>query len=105
MCDLRLLLQGRQAGFSLHRMIPTVDCGDLFSRIEVADAAACGKNYWTYLQQSARCEAQAVRLFLEQVKENKALPPALPKSDAPSRWYKTPEYAEFKTWRREGWKL
>ena len=105
MCDLRLLLQERRAGFSLHQMIPEVDRGALFSRIEVADAAACGKNYWTYLQQSTRCEAQAVRLFLEQVRESGALPPALPKSDAPSRWYKTPNYTEFKTWRREGWKL
>jgi len=105
MCDLRLLLQGRRAGFSLHQMISAVDRGDLFSRIEVADATACGKNYWTYLQQSTRCEVQAVRLFLEQVRESETLPPALPKSDAPSCWYKTPKYAEFKAWRREGWKL
>jgi len=105
MCDLRLLLQGRRAGFSLHRMIPAVDRGPVFSRVEVADAEACGKNYWTYLKQSARCEARYVRLLLEHIRANDALPLALPASDVPSQWYTTPTFTEFKTLRREGWKL
>jgi len=105
MCDLRLLLQGLQGGFSIHQMISIVDRGALFSRVEVADAAACGKNYWTYLKQSADCEIKAVRKFLEQIREQDALPTALPKPDIPGNWYKTPTWAEFRAWRREGWKL
>jgi methionyl-tRNA formyltransferase len=105
MCDLRLLLQGRRAGFSLHQMTAEVDSGALFSRVEVANAADCGKNYWAYLKLSERFEAQAVRLFLEQVVKSNSLPAALPRHDVQICWYKTPKYAEFKAWRREGWKL
>jgi len=105
MCDLRLLLQGRRGGFSLHYMTPAVDCGSVFSRTEVADAAACGKNYWTYLKQSLSYEIQAVRAFLEQVREHEALPPPLPEPDSSGKWYKTPEWAEFRAWRRAGWKF
>jgi len=108
MCDLRLLLQGRRGGFSLHRMVPEVDCGTIFSRTEVASAVSCGKNYWTYLKQSTRLEIRVVREFLEQVRESNALPSAIGidnLNDVPCRWYKTPKYAEFRAWRREGWKL
>lgn len=105
MCDLRLLLQGRKAGFSLHQMIPAVDSGALFSRTEVADAASCGKNYWTYLKQSIISEAQVSRLFLERVQKSGALPEAAREENVSSHWYKTPKYEEFKAWRGEGWKL
>ncbi|MDR1759795.1 MAG: hypothetical protein LBR60_04640 [Fibrobacter sp.] len=105
MCDLRLLLQGKQGGFSLHKMTPVVDGGAVFSRTEVADAMACGKNYWTYLKQSCLCEAQAVRKFLEWLRDYDAFPPALPKPDISGHWYRTPSWAEFRAWRREGWKL
>ena len=105
MCDLRLLLQGRRGGFSLHQMTPDIDCGKLFSRTEVADAAACNKNYWTYLKQSMCFETEAVQVFLEQIKEHNDLPSALPKHDVPGNWHKTPTWAEFREWRKEGWKL
>jgi folate-dependent phosphoribosylglycinamide formyltransferase PurN len=106
MCDLRILAQGRRSGFSLHQMTAAVDCGDVFCRVEVADAAACGKNYWTYLKQSANCEVKAVRTFLEQAAVGTYRDtPSQPPPNVPSILYKTPTMAEFKAWRREGWKL
>jgi len=104
MCDLRLLLQGRNGGFSLHLMTTEVDGGAIFSRTEVANAEACGKNYWTYLKQSTLLEIRVVREFLEQVKNSKVLPFAIDINNS-SKWYKTPKYAEFRAWRKEGWKL
>ena len=105
MCDLRLLLQGRHGGFSLHQMTTEVDRGAVFSKIEVADAAACGKNYRTYLKQSIQLEVQAVRAFLEQVQKRGDLPLALREENISGNWYKTPVRAEFSAWRRDGWKL
>jgi len=104
MCDLRLLLQGLCGGFSLHLMTPEVDGGAIFSRTEVGNAAFCGKNYWTYLKQSTLLETKVVREFLEQVKKSKALPSAIEINNS-CKWYKTPKYAEFKAWRKEGWRL
>jgi methionyl-tRNA formyltransferase len=103
-CDLRQLVRGEAAGFSLHRMTARVDQGAILIREVVASPEQCGRDYPRYLELSEAREASALRALLQESARRGVLPPeAVPQGHGV--WNRRPTLAEIRHWRREGWSL
>ena len=68
MCDLFALSEGRNPGFSIHKMTTKIDAGDIFETHEIEYK---GKNYFEYLSKTQTHEISAVNRFIAKIKKNK----------------------------------
>lgn len=74
LCDLYALSEGREAGFSIHKMNPKIDDGEIYEVHPVVEAKTDQKDYLSYLKQSAIAEAKALGNFLDKIKTLQQLP-------------------------------
>jgi hypothetical protein len=108
-CDLRQMTEGLPGGFTLHTMEAQVDRGRILDRVEVATADQCGHDYPAYLMRSQQAEIACAKQFLSALGATGEFP--APPPDPPlfagrsSRWFRTPEMRELRSWRQEGWSL
>jgi hypothetical protein len=100
MCDLWALYRREPAGFSIHRMIPAIDAGDILARVQVSDGD--DRDYPRYLQRSAQREVTTVAEVLARIAvDNRVLgePNVAPQGLAHC---KTPSRHQVGQFRREG---
>jgi len=93
-CDLAELREGRDAGFSLHRMVPQLDAGEILGTV-VVEAGIC-RDYAGYLERSALREAQAVGALLGHVSATGRLPEAIQNRCDAVRWCRTPGWRQLR---------
>jgi len=102
MCDLWAWVEGRPVGFTIHRMNPKIDDGEILVRREVPTRGA--RSYVDLLYRSSRIEAEALRDLLAQFARDRAwktLPNA--KTDRPHT--KNPTPSQIAAFRRRGFRL
>lgn len=76
LCDLYALVEGRPAGFSIHRMMPKIDAGPILARCEVSSGVE--SSYVDYLNRTGRQEGRALADLLGEVDKTGQLPAGLP---------------------------
>jgi hypothetical protein len=100
MCDLWALYRREPAGFSIHRMVPAIDAGEILARVVVS--AGGDRDYLAYLQRSAQREVSEVEDVLDRIAargrvtgDPNVAPPGL-------RHAKTPDRRQVGQFRRQG---
>jgi methionyl-tRNA formyltransferase len=103
MCDLWALYDNVPAGFSVHRMAPRVDAGEVIARVEVSDGS--DRDYRAYLARSAQRERQEVEALLRRIGARGDIDsrPNVPGPDLVYR--KNPTWREMRAMRRRGLRL
>lgn len=76
MCDLYALSEGRPAGFSIHKMEPKIDAGDIISTTNVTnltDGNSHSKNFCTHTEASSKIEGLVLSQLLKTIKKNRCI--------------------------------
>lgn len=100
MCDLWALRERRPAGFSIHRMTPEIDDGEVLVSRQVSDGS--DRDYLAYLARSSRVELEVLQGVLDDIDRAQAVrgvpnvaPPGL-------AHYATPGRAQIGAFKRSG---
>jgi hypothetical protein len=102
-CDLWALHDRVPAGFSVHRMAPRVDAGEVIARVEVSDGSE--RDYPAYLGRSARREREEVEALLRRLGAEGRID-SRPNVPGPNLVYrKNPTRRELRAMRRGGLRL
>lgn len=94
MCDLQALSRGQPAGFSVHRMTPKLDDGEVL-RVETVSHGE--RDYGAHLTRSTEREAEVLPQVLDEIAARDGVTgrPNL-RTDA-TAYYKTPTFKEMRT--------
>jgi hypothetical protein len=103
MCDLWALAERRPAGFSIHRMSPLLDDGDLLCCVQVSDGQE--RDYSAYLLRSSEREASMLREVLADIARLDRVPAAPNVPSAPIAMRHEPAPAQIRAMLRDGMQL
>jgi methionyl-tRNA formyltransferase len=103
MCDLWALYHRREAGFSIHEMVPAIDAGKILTRVVVSDGS--DRHYPRYLRESARREVGALRDVLRRIATEGRVTGQPNVAPEGLQHFKTPSRNQVGQFRREGLRL
>lgn len=99
-CDLWAQAEGRQAGFTIHRMTRAVDDGEIIARHEVD--VIRGRRFVEHALASSIEELKAVEQVLDQVVRTGRIEGIPNTKTAATRYYRNPGIAEIRRIRQKG---
>jgi methionyl-tRNA formyltransferase len=102
-CDLWAQLEGRPAGFSIHRMTPRLDDGEILGRYEVS--VKPGRRFVDHALASSEVEVAALQ---EQIENIAALDliQGTPNTRSPdTRYYSNPSLSQIRSFKKKGLSL
>lgn len=99
-CDLYALYEGRNAGFSVHKMEEKVDAGEIYRVTTVNEGSE--KDYENYLKEAEKKEIEVLFSFLSEVMDKKKLPKGIPNTTTKKIYTKNPTKNLVKLFKKEG---
>lgn len=87
-CDLYALSEGREAGFSLHKMEEKVDAGEIYKVVTVDKGSE--RNYRNYLKKTIKPEIETLINFFNECAKKKELPEGTPNTTSEKKYTKNP---------------
>lgn len=99
-CDLYALSEGREAGFTIHKMEKKVDAGELYRVVTVDEGLE--RNYENYLASAELREIETLKEFFQEVLETKSLPQGIKNSGHECFYTKNPTKKMVKEFKRKG---
>jgi hypothetical protein len=102
MCDLWALSQGAPAGFSVHRMTPKIDDGEILRAVPVSRGEL---DFQRHLAASARREAEVLAEILAEIEGTDRLDGVPNEKSAETRYRRNPTWAEVRRMRAMGLRL
>ena len=102
-CDLQAIGQGKNPGFSIHRMTDKIDQGEIFLTEENANPSL---SYLEYIQASSVREAAALKRLMTEIAQTGSLPPGRNNQQSEQTcFYKTPNLTQIKQFKQKGIQL
>lgn len=99
-CDLYALFEGRDAGFSIHKMEEKVDAGEIYNVVTVDKGKE--RDYENYLKKAERFEIETLLQFLSKIIKDKKLPRGISNTTENKTYTKNPTKDLVKQFRKEG---
>jgi methionyl-tRNA formyltransferase len=100
-CDFHALRQNQAAGFSIHRMTPELDDGEILAQKSMPYQS----NYMDYIAASALEEGESLALLLESIAAQNKIPAAIMPNSGNAVYYKTPSWTQLLFLNRNGVKI
>ncbi|MEO5666834.1 MAG: formyltransferase family protein [Bdellovibrionota bacterium] len=102
-CDLWAQAEGRPAGFSIHRMTPKLDDGEILLRREVAVVSA--RSFVKHALASSEVEAAAMEETLERIALAGRIEGETNHKTAHTFYYRNPTVSQIRSFRSKGFRL
>jgi len=100
MCDLYALSEGREAGFSIHKMNNKIDAGEIFKTQVTSPGDE--KNYIAHLERGAMVEGRVLGEWLNSVNSLQSLPQGTPNQAQDIVFSKNPSRSRVQKMKRNG---
>jgi methionyl-tRNA formyltransferase len=102
-CDLWAQVEGRPAGFSIHRMTPKLDDGEILGRFEVP--VKPGRRFVDHALASSEYEMAAIQNQLEMIKEVDRIEGQPNLRTANTRYFSNPTVSQIREFKKKGFSL
>ncbi len=102
-CDLYALSEGREAGFSIHKMEKRVDAGKIFKVVTVDPGNE--KNYRNYLKKTEDIELEELLLFFNECSKKMSLPEGIQNKTTNKIYTKNPNRKLIQEFKKKGFIL